>query len=163
MNSDYFTSFLSLHFYPSSLYTDTAANATITVHNRTQVTKYCGSEHATQLNKEQCVNSVNGKVFACAKCSSVSRKPCALWSSASGLILTQCFCANLPWPLPTQRENAGGSNIWDIWNIRGRPNLEKEQPLNKPTSITSCPGRIFHDYCCCGAGHCSSGWKKLWW
>lgn len=61
----------------------------------------------------------------------------------------------------TERENAGGSNIRDIWNIRGRPNLEKEQPLNKPTSITSCPGHIFHDYCCCGAGHCSSGWKTV--
>lgn len=126
------------------------------------VNKYSGSEHATQLNKEQYVNIVNWKVCACTKCSSVSRKTlhtliqCIRVNSYTVLLCKLTMTAAY-----TERGNAGGSNIRDIWNIRGRPNLEKEQPLNKPTSITSCPGRIFHDYCCCGAGHCSSGWKTV--
>lgn len=134
----------------------------MTIHNRMRVNKYSRSDHATQLNKEQYVNVINGKGFACAKCSSISRK--------TRRTLIQCIRVNSYTVLQcklamtaayTERENAGGSNIRDIWNIRGRPNLEKEQPLNKPTSITSCPGRIFHDYCCWGAGHCSSGWKTV--
>lgn len=132
------------------------------VHSRTQINKKPGSEHTTWLDKEPYVNTVYWKVFACAKCSSVSRKtqraPIQRIRVNSYTVL---LCKLTMTAAYTERGNAGGSNIRDIWNIRGRPNLEKEQPLNKPTSITSCPGRIFHDYCCCGTGHCSSGWKTV--